>query len=85
MSDELARNIIGKIKEHAAPEAGEITPDTALADLGIHSLELTEIIFEIEDEFGIEVEMNTADAWSKLSDVGDIVEAVRGLIERKNA
>ena len=85
MSDGLAQSIIGKIKAHSAPEAGEITLETELADLGIHSLELTEIIFDIEDEFGIEVELNTADAWSSLSNVGDIVEAVRGLVEKKNA
>lgn len=85
MSDELAQNIIGKIKAHAAPDTGDITLSTELTDLGIHSLELTEIIFDIEDEFGVEIDLNTADAWSTLSNVGDIVEAVRGLIEKKNA
>ena len=80
MSDGLAATIIGKIKAHAAPETGEITLDTGMDELGIHSLELTEIIFELEDEFGIEIETNAVEAWSKLSNVGDIVEAVRGLI-----
>ena len=83
MSDELAATIIGKIKTHAAPEAGEITLDTRLDELGIHSLELTEIVFELEDEFGIEIEMNAVDAWSNLSNVGDIVDAVRGLVRIK--
>lgn len=85
MNDGLAQKIIEKIKAHAAPETGEITVGTELTELGIHSLELTEIIFDIEDEFGIEVELNTSDAWSSLSNVGDIVEAVRVLIEKKNA
>lgn len=83
MSDELAKTVIDKIKAHAAPEAGTITLDTELNDLGIHSLELTEIVFELEDEFGIEIEMNTVDAWSNLSNVRDIVEAVRGLVGTK--
>ena len=85
MSDELARSVIDKITTHAAPEAGEITLATELNDLGIHSLELTEIIFDIEDEFGVEIELNTADAWSNLSNVGDIVTAVRALVEKKTA
>lgn len=85
MSDGLAESVIEKIKAHAAPEVGEITLATELTELGIHSLELTEIIFDIEDEFGIEVELNTADAWSTLSSVGDIVEAVRSLIGKKTA
>ncbi len=83
MTDDISGRIISRIASHAQPDAGEITLGTELSALGIHSLELTEIIFDIEDEYGIEVEMNTADAWSNLRNVGDIVEAVRSLIEAK--
>ena len=83
MADQLAEEIIEKIKAHADPDRGEITLDTELTELGIHSLELTEIIFDLEEAYGIEIEMNTAEAWSKLSTVADIVEAVRGLIAKK--
>ena len=54
---------------------------TELGDLGIHSLELTEIVFDLEKAYGVEIEMNTVDAWNK--NVGDIVEATRGLIAAK--
>ncbi len=81
--DQLAEDVIQKIKAHADPEVGEITVATELSELGIHSLELTEIIFDLEEAYGIEIEMNTAEAWSKLSNVGDIIEAVRGLIAKK--
>ena len=83
MADQLAEDIISKIGEHADPTIGGIGPDTELTSLGIHSLELTEIIFDLEEAYDIEVEMNTAEAWSKLSNVGDIVEAVRILIAKK--
>jgi nodulation protein F len=83
VTDQLAETIITKIKTHASPDAGPITLDTELDELGIHSLELTEIIFDIEDEFDIQVDMNTSDAWDKLKNVGDLVEAVRGLVARK--
>ena len=82
--DQLAEDVIQKIKAHADPEVGEITVATELSELGIHSLELTEIIFDLEEAYGIEIEMNTAEAWSKLSNVGDIIEAVRGLIAKKS-
>lgn len=81
--DQLAEDVIQKIKAHSDPEVGEITLETELSELGIHSLELTEIIFDLEEAYGIEIEMNTAEAWSKLSNVGDIIEAVRGLIAKK--
>lgn len=82
--DQLSTEIIEKIKAHADPDVGEITRDTELKDLGIHSLELTEIIFDLEEAYGIEIEMNTSEAWSKLNNVGDIIEAVRGLIVKKS-
>ncbi|MGO7427619.1 nodulation protein NodF, partial [Rhizobium ruizarguesonis] len=31
----------------------------------------------------IRIEMNTADAWSNLKNIGDVVEAVRGLIAKE--
>ncbi len=84
MTDPIAEDIIAKIKTHASPDAGAISLATELDELGIHSLELTEIIFDIEDEYGIEIDMNTSDAWNSLKNVGDIVTAVRGLIAQKS-
>lgn len=83
MSDKLAEEIIAKIASHAQGDASSITLETELDELGIHSLELTEIIFDMEDQYGIEVEMNTTEAWNNLKNVGDIVEAIRGLIQAK--
>ncbi len=83
MADQLATEIIERIKSHAEPGKDEITLDTELTSLGIHSLELTEIIFDLEEDYGIEIEMNTVDAWSSLKNIGDIVDAVRGLIAQK--
>lgn len=82
MADQLATEIIDKIKAHA-DTSNEITLDTPLTELGIHSLELTEIVFDLEEAYGIEIEMNTVEAWDKLKNVGDIVEATRALIVAK--
>ncbi|MBN9249507.1 MAG: nodulation protein NodF [Mesorhizobium sp. 61-13] len=83
MADQLATEIIEKIKEHAESGDDEITVNTELTALGIHSLELTEIIFDLEEKYGIEIEMNTVEAWSNLKNVGDMVAAVRALIDKK--
>lgn len=85
MADQLAEDIIAKIRAHAEPDGDEITMETELTALGIHSLELTEIIFDLEEAYDIEIEMNTVEAWSNLGNVGDMVEAVRGLIAKKSA
>lgn len=83
MADQLSQEIIDKIKAHADMDGGEIAPETELTALGIHSLELTEIIFDIEEAYDIEIEMNTVEAWSNLKNVGDMVAAVRELIGAK--
>lgn len=83
MADQLAEEIISKVKAHADPSIGDVGPDTELTALGIHSLELTEIIFDLEEAYGIEIEMNTVEAWSNLKTVQDMVEAVRALITKK--
>ena len=84
MADQLAEEIISKIKQHADPAVGEITLATELGELGIHSLELTEIIFDLEEAYGIEIEMNTVEAWSNLKTISDMIEAVRVLVAKKN-
>lgn len=82
--DSIGESILAKIREHAEGDAAEIGLDTQLSELGIHSLELTEIIFDLEEEFGIEIEMNTAQAWENLETVKDIVEAVKALVSAKS-
>ena len=63
-----------KIKAHAEPDGRRNHPGTELTALGIHSLELTEIVFDLEEAYGIEIEMNTVEAWNNLKNVGDIVD-----------
>lgn len=81
--DTIGESILAKIRDHAEGDPSGVGLDTQLTELGIHSLELTEIIFDLEEEFGIEVEMNTAEAWENLETVRDIVEAVRELVSTK--
>ena len=83
MADQLAAEIMEKVKAQAGGK--EITLDTDLDELGIHSLELTEIVFDLEEAYDIDIDMNTVEAWNKLKNVGDIVEATRALIAAKAA
>ena len=84
MGDRLEDDIVNRIRAHAQPDNGDqVTIRSDISSLGIQSLELTEIIFDIEEAYDIQVEINTVDAWSKLENVGDIVTAVRALVDAK--
>lgn len=51
-SAELIRNFL---TERLGVEPHQIQPEAVLADLGVDSLMLAELMFEAEDRFGIEI------------------------------
>ncbi len=77
--DETRRIIAAK----AGMEPEAVTRDSVLKDLEIQSLDLAEIIFDLEDTFDIEIELNAASAWESLKTVGDVVDAVASLVDHK--
>ena len=42
-------------------DADKITPESNLTDLGLDSLSIVELVFDVEDEFDIEVSEDDAD------------------------
>ena len=84
MSNEIETSTIALIAKAGEIEAGTITRDTELAELEIDSLVLTEIVMEIEDQYDIEIDLNTAEAWESLKTVGDMVDMVKELVAARN-
>ncbi|PBB11842.1 nodulation protein NodF [Mesorhizobium loti] len=91
MADQLATEIIATIKkrielengEGSGSDIGEITTATELTSLGVDSLGLADLLWDVEQAHDIKIDMNSADAWSNLKNVGDMVEVVRGLLARE--
>jgi nodulation protein F len=63
-------------------DADSIKPDTELSTLDIESLDLAEIIFDLEDEYDVEIDMNAASAWDNLKTISDIAASVSALIAK---
>lgn len=62
----------------------EITEESDLASLGIESLDLLEIVFEIETQFGIHVPYNAnAPGELALTTVGELERAVEAAIDAR--
>lgn len=59
-------------------DKGSITLDTSFKELGMDSLELFQIIIEIEEEFGVEIEDAEA-----IKTVGETVNFVREFKNKK--
>ncbi len=63
------------IAEQISVDVEEITDNKSLEDLGIDSLDVTEIAMSIEDEFDIEFEADTS-----MKTVADLIAAVEAKV-----
>ena len=66
------------IAEKIDTDPAEIKAETTVEELGIDSLDITDIAMSVEDTFGIEIEVNES-----LAAVGDLVGAVAALIGKE--
>jgi acyl carrier protein len=72
--EEELRAIIRKKATNAS-----LAADTKLSDLGLDSLDLVEIVFEIEDKFRIQLPQNNADmATAQFDDLVRLVQKELG-------
>jgi acyl carrier protein len=55
-----------------------------LDELGIESLDVVEMIFELEDRFGVEIPVNANTAGKEFKTVADIVLLVEKLVAAKD-
>lgn len=62
-----------------------LNPEAKLAELGIASLDVIEVVFALEDRFDIEIPFNANDARQEFSTVGDVLAAVRAAVATKSA
>ncbi|MEM8988629.1 MAG: phosphopantetheine-binding protein [Pseudomonadota bacterium] len=82
---EIEPTLLEIIKEHAVGLTGEPTRDTAIADLGIDSFSIVEIIYEVEEKLNVEVPFNANEnPFGDMKSVGDLIDALQDLIKTKD-
>ncbi len=74
----MDEQILEIIRKHVPHGDKPVTAATSLEELEIESLDLVEIIFEIEDTFDIEIPYNANDE-ADFKTVGEIVERVKAI------
>jgi len=77
---DIENTLLEIIKENAVGLSGEPSRETPIADLGIDSFAVVEIIYEVEEKLGIEVPFNANDnPLADMKTVGDLIDAVKDL------
>jgi acyl carrier protein len=67
-----------------------LTPDTRLDEIGAESLDVIEIVFELEEKFGINIPFQANQAGKSgqpaefpFGTIGDVANAVKALVDAK--
>ena len=76
MSDKVFQAIAELIAERNDSDPAEVTRDTRFQDVGIDSLDTVEMLMNLEDKIGVEIELS-----QKVETVGDLVRYIEANIE----
>ncbi len=66
-----------KLAEHIGCEESAITRESTLESLGIDSLDVVEVVMELEDELETQLEMD-----QKVNTVGELVELIEAQMSK---
>lgn len=79
MTTSLQRELIELLAGVVKVDPASVSPDAALDEVGITSLDLVEAIFAIEEKYGISVSYNANTV--RFENVGGLIDAVAAQIE----
>ena len=74
------------ISKYSSLGVGALTPETRLDEIGVESIDLIEIVFQIEERFKIDVPFNSnTESRLEFATVGQIAEGVRSILDKSKA
>jgi acyl carrier protein len=88
MTTGVAEKVIAILAEQALVQPSDVKMEHSLDDLGIDSMGVVEVIFGVEEAFGIDVPFNANSSENPdfdISSVATIVAAVETLVARQGA
>ena len=80
MTEDIQRQVIEIVARKKKLTADAVTLDSTFSALGIDSLDAADLLFAVEDAFGVLV---PDDAAQSMRTVGEVVEGVRRLIAER--
>jgi nodulation protein F len=78
---DVTADVIAIITKKIPGEKKEIQLTDNLQALGLESIDALEMIFDLEEKFGIQIPYNANSAATDFSTVGDVVKAIQKLVD----
>jgi len=81
-------DVLHEVREVIAKQARvpveQLGPDTKLADIGIESLDVIEIVFALEEKFGVSLPFNANEsAAEEFETIGKVAKALQTVVGEK--
>ena len=79
--------VVEILAEKALLKPGDVKLDFSISDLGLDSLGIVEIIFALEEQFDIEIDINFNNLNSNdfdISTVQEIIKSIEKILKNKN-
>ena len=80
---DVTADVVAIIAKKLPGEKKEIQLADNLQQLGLESIDALEMIFDLEEKFGIQIPYNANSAATDFSTVKDVVKAIQGLVDQK--
>ena len=77
--------ILDIVAKKAMIDRDRLTPEAKLSDLNVSSLDMVEVMFALEEKFGIELPFNANTSSHEFETVGDVIESVEKQLAQKAA
>jgi len=78
---DVTADVIAIITKKIPGEKKKIQLTDNLQALGLESIDALEMIFDLEEKFGIQIPYNANSAATDFSTVGDVVKAIQKLVD----
>jgi len=75
--------ILDIVAQKALIDRSKLTPDVKLSDLNVSSLDMVEVVFALEDKFGIQLPFNANTSANDIRTIGDVIAMVEKQLAKK--
>ena len=81
--DDVEAGLFEIVRKHLKVQDANWNSETTMAEAQIDSLDLVEVVFEIEDHFGVEINFNANTKSAEETTFGDVVTLIRSALAGK--
>lgn len=80
----VTSDLIEIIRKHTQAPGEDWTAETKVSDAGVDSFDVVELVFQIEDKYGIVVSLNANTNLSPETTIGELAQLIIGHVDASN-